>query len=91
MQDLGPCGEAFADGGVVALSAEGRAVIILVQQHQVKLGEGAQWGGTVVTGLNGECVVLLFLAVKDLRGADDTSVTVDGEATSVVLTWETKP
>lgn len=76
---------------MVALSAEGRDVIILVQQRQLQLGEGAQWGGAVVTGLNGERVVLPFLAVKDLRGADDTGVAVDCEATSVVLTWETKP
>lgn len=71
---------------MVALTGEGRDVIVLVQQQQLELGGGAERGGAIVTGLYGECVILPFLAVKDLRGADNTCVAVDGEATSVVLT-----
>lgn len=71
---------------MVALTGEGGDVIVLVQQQQLELGGGAELGGAIVTGLYGECVILPFLTVKDLCGADSTCVAVDGEATSVVLT-----
>lgn len=71
---------------MIVLAGKGRDVIVLVQQHQMELGEGAEWGGAIVTGLDGECVILHFLPVKDLCGANGSGVTVDGEPTSVVLT-----
>lgn len=71
---------------MVALTGERRDVVVLVQQHQLELGGGAERGGAVVTGLDVEHVSLPVLPVKDLRGADNTCVTVDGEATPVVFT-----
>ena len=71
---------------MVALTGEGGDVVVLVQQQQLELGGGAERGGAIVTGLYGEGVILPFLAVQDLSGADNTCVAVDGKATSVVLT-----
>lgn len=85
-QDLSSNRYALTDGGMVALTCERGDVIILVQQHQLKLGGGAEWGGAIITGLYVECVILPFLTVKDLCGANSTCVTVDCEATYVVVT-----
>ena len=70
---------------MVTLAPERGDVVVLVQQQQLELGGGAEGGGAIVPGLNVECVVLLLLTVQELRGADNARVTVDGEATSVVV------
>lgn len=71
---------------MVAFTCEGGDVIVLVQHQQLDLGGGAEWGWTIVAGLNGDGIILLLLTVKNLRGADRTCVTVDSETASVVLT-----